>query len=123
MKVAVNNNVITVISDIPVAAAKAGLVDLIACDEKNNPIYKVGINLEGKGNLSQFGMVANTEIDGMLAVVIVEPIGIDRDTIKRKYGKAVVAAGKYCPVIAAAAASEEMLINVAFGDVEETVAE
>lgn len=121
MKVTVTNNVVTVVSDIPVAAVEAGYADLTACDEKNNPVYKVGVNLEGKGNLSQFGMVANTVIDGNLATVIVEPLGTAREDIKRKYGKAVVAAGKYCPVIAAAAASEEQLINAAFGDVEETV--
>ena len=123
MKVTINNNVVTVVSDIPMAAVEAGYADLIACDDKKNPVYKVAINLAGNGNLSQFGMVANTVIDGMLAVVVVEPLGTKREDIKRKYGKAVVAASKYCPVIAAAAASEETLINAAFGDVEETVAE
>jgi hypothetical protein len=36
--------------------------------------------------------------------------------MKAKYGKAVLAAQKYIPVIAAAAESEEALINEAFGD-------
>lgn len=121
MKVTVTNNVVTVVSDIPVAAVEAGYADLTACDDKKNVLYKVAVNLAGDGSLSQFGMVANTVIDGNLAVVIVEPLGTTRDDIKRKYGRAVVAASKFCPVIAAAAASEEMLINAAFGDVEETV--
>lgn len=119
MRVAINGNVVTVVSDIPMAAVEAGYADLTACDEKKNPVYRVAVNLEGNGNLSQFGMVANTVCKGKLAVVMVEPLGTTRDDIKRKYGKAVVAAAKYCPVIAAAAASEEMMINSAFGDLEE----
>ena len=37
----------------------------------------------------------------------------------RKYGKAVVAAKKYCPIIANAAVTEEEMLNEAFGAAEE----
>lgn len=119
MRVNVTNNIVTLVSDIPMAAVTAGYTDLTACDDKKNVLYKVALNLSGEGNISQFGMVANTVIDGMLAVVMVVPLDATREDIKRRYGKAVVAASTFCPVIAAAAASEEMLINAAFGDVEE----
>ena len=116
MKVKIDNNVVTLVSDIPMSVAEKGLVEPVAYDEKNNPVYRVKVDLDGNGSLSQFGMVANTVIEDMLAVVIVEPLGVTRECIKHKYGKAVVAARKYCPVIAAAAASEEAMINEAFGD-------
>lgn len=116
MKVKVNNNVVTVVTDIPVSVAKKGLVEPVAYDSNNNPVYKVRVDLDGNGSLSQFGMVANTVIDDKLAVVLVAPLGMSREEIKLKYGKAVVAAGKYCPVIAEAAAAEEAIIDAAFGD-------
>lgn len=123
MVVKVNENVLTVVSDIPVATALKGLTDLTAYDEKKNPVYKVQISLEGKGNLSQFGMVANSVVDGKAAVVIIEPIGTNMDVIKLKYGKAVVAAQKYIPIIANAAVTEEEMIAAAFGETTEATAE
>ena len=96
-------------------------IKAVAIDEKHNPVYKVGININGAGSIGQFGIVANTFIDGRLTVVIVEPLGTTKEEIKAKYGKAVVAANKYCPVIASAAASEEEIIDAAFGDFTEAV--
>lgn len=118
MVVSITENILTVVSDISMETINKGLTDLTAYDEKKNPIYKVAVNLEGNGNLSQFGMSANTVVDGKAAVVLVEPIGTTREEIKKKYGKAVVAAKKYTPIIAAAAASEEEIINDAFGTEE-----
>lgn len=116
MRVTVVANVLTVVSDISESTIKKGMTDLTAYDDKKNPLYKVAVDEAGNGKLGQFGMTANTYVDGMAAVVIVEPIGTTKEDIKRKYGKAVVAAQKYCPIIAAAATSEEELIDTAFGD-------
>lgn len=115
MVVSVNSNIITVVSDIPMTVVEKGYTDLTAYDEKKNPLYTVKINKDGTGNLSQFGLVANAVVDGKAAVVIVEKLDITEDEIKHKYGKAVVAASKFCPIIANAAVTEEEMIELAFG--------
>ena len=116
MRVEINSNVLTVETDIPVTVVEKGIADLTAYDEKKNPVYAVKVNPDGEGNISQFGLIANSFIDGKLAVVIVAPIGADREYFIRKYGKGVVAANKFCPIIAAAAASEEELLEAAFAE-------
>lgn len=119
MRVEISSNVLTVVSDIPVSTVEKGLTDLTAYDDKQKPLYTVKLSLEGKGNLSQFGMVANTVIEDKLAVVVVEDLGFTREDFMRKYGKVVVAAKKYCPIIANAAVTEEEMLNEAFGAAEE----
>lgn len=118
MRVVPNNNILTVETDIPVAVVERGIADLTAYDDKKNPLFTVKLNKDGKGNLSQYGLVANTIIDGKLAVVIVEEIGFTREDFIKKYGKGVVAAQKFCPIIAGAAASEEELLEAAFSTAE-----
>ena len=71
MRVEISSNVLTVVSDIPVSTVEKGLTDLTAYDDKQKPLYTVKLSLEGKGNLSQFGMVANTVFEDKLAVVVV----------------------------------------------------
>jgi hypothetical protein len=114
MRVNVTANVLTLVTDITEATIRKGMADLTAYDEKKNPVYKIALGAEG--NLSQYGIVANAFVEGKAAVVIVAPLGTTKDEMKAKYGKAVLAAQKYIPVIAAAAESEEALINEAFGD-------
>ena len=118
MRVRITENIITVETDIPKSVVENGIADLVAYDEKQNPLYAVKLGLDGTGNLSQYGLIANTIIDDKLAVVITEAFGIDREAIKKKYYKAVLAANKFCPIIAAAAASEEELVNSIFADAE-----
>lgn len=116
MRVEINSNVLTVETDIPVAIVEKGIADLTAYDEKKNPVYAVKVNPNGDGNISQFGLVANAILNNNLAVVVVAPIGADREYFIKKYGKGVVAAKKFCPIIAAAAASEEELLEAAFAE-------
>lgn len=118
MRVEINSNVLTIETDIPVTVVQNGIADLTAYDEKKNPLYAVKVNLAGVGNLSQFGLIANTEINGNLGVIIIEAIGTTRDDFKRKYGRAVVAAKKFCPIIAGAAVSEEEMLEAAFNNAE-----
>lgn len=118
MRVVPNNNILTVETDIPVAVVERGIADLTAYDDKKNPLFTVKLNKDGKGNLSQFGLSANSIIDGKLAVVIVEEVGFTREDFIKKYGKGVVAAQKFCPIIAGAAASEEELLEAAFSTAE-----
>ena len=118
MRVEINSNVLTVETDIPVSVIERGFVDPTVYDEKKNPLYTVRLNQNGKGSLGQLGMSANSIINDKLAVVIVEEIGFTRDDFKKKYGKSVIAAQKFCPIIAGAAASEEELLEAAFSTAE-----
>ena len=116
MRVSINNNVLTVVTDILAATVERGIADLTAYDEKKQPLYAVKVSADGKGNLSQYGLAANSIIDGKLAVVVVEEMDFTREDFIKRYGKAVVAANKYCPIIAGAAASEEEMLEAAFAN-------
>lgn len=117
MRVQVAENVLTVVTDISVAAAAKELTDPVVLDEKKQPIYRVAFDPSGaRVELSKFGIVANAVIDGNLAVVITEKMGITKDEIKQKYGKALVNAKKFCPIIAAAAAEAQAEIDEVFAD-------
>lgn len=115
MRVRINNNVLTVTTDISLEMAKKNLVDPILCDDKGSVLYKIAVDPNGNGALSKYGLVANsiTE-DGKLAVVIVEDIDITEEEIKQKYGKAVIAARKYCPLYTAEAEEAQAAIDEAF---------
>lgn len=118
MRVTINSNILTVETDIPAATVARGIADLTAYDDKKNPVYAVKVALDGAGAISKFGLVANSVIDEKLAVVIIEAIGFTREDFIKKYGKGVVAAQKFCPIIAGAAASEEELLDAAFGEAQ-----
>lgn len=118
MRVKINSNILTVTTDIPASVVERGIADLTAYDDKKQPLYAVKVAADGKGNLSQFGLVSNSIIDGKLAVVIVEELDFKVEDFKKKYGKGVIAANKYCPVIAGAAASEEEVLDAAFADAQ-----
>jgi hypothetical protein len=118
MRVKIESNVLTVETDIPVSVIERGIVDPTVYDEKKNPVYTVRLNENGKGSLGQLGMMANSIINDKLAVVIVEEIGFTREDFKKKYGRAVIAAQKFCPIITGAAATEEEMLEAAFADAE-----
>lgn len=115
MRVTIKNNVLTVVTDISLDVAKKNLIDPVICDDKGNVLYKIAVDPNGKGSLSKFGLVANsiTE-DGKLAVVIVEDMDITTEEIKQKYGKAVIAAKKFCPIYSNAADEAQAAIDEAF---------
>ena len=119
MRVEINANVLTVETDIPVTVVEKGLADLTAYDDRQNPVYAIKVNPDGKGNLSQYGIISNAIINDKLGVVIVERIGFTRDDFKKKYGESIIAAHKYCPIIAGVAATKEQLIDSVFGDAAE----
>lgn len=117
MRVTVSNNVISVITDIKLEAAKKNLVEPTLYDEKHNPIYQIQVDLSGKGQLSKFGLTANTVSDeGNLAVVIVDDMNMKEDDMKLKYGKAVIAAQKFCPMFANACAEAQEALDAAFAN-------
>lgn len=114
MRVKIEENILTVVTDVPKSVVDNGLADLTAYDDKQNPLYKIAVG--ANGSLTQFGISANSVVNGKLAVVIVEELGFTREDFVKKYGKAVVAAQKFCPIIANAAATEEEMLNAAFAE-------
>ena len=70
MRVKISSNILTVVTDIPAAVVERGIADLTAYDDKKQPLYKVKVSADGAGNLSQYGLVANSIVDGKLAVII-----------------------------------------------------
>lgn len=115
MRVNIQNNVISVITDIKLETAKKNLISPILCDDKGNVLYQIKVDPDGKGALSKFGITANSVTeDGKLTVVIVEEMGITVEEIKQKYGQAVIAAKKFCPLYAAEADEAEAAIEEAF---------
>lgn len=118
MRVRINSNILTVVTDIPAAVVERGIADLTAYDDKKQPLYAVAVAADGKGAIGQYGLKSNSIIDGKLAVVIVEEMDFSVEDFKKKYGKGVIAANKYCPIIAGAAASEEEVLDAAFADAQ-----
>ena len=114
MRTAINENVLTIVTDIPKSAVENGFAELVARNDKGDPQYVVKVSPDGKGDLSMYGLKANSIIDGKLAVVIVEEIGFEKEDFIKRYGKAAAVAAKYCPVIAEQAAAEEELIRSIF---------
>ena len=115
MRVNIQNNVISVITDIKLETAKKNLISPTLCDDKGNALYQIKVDPDGKGALSKFGITANSVTeDGKLAVVIVEEMGITVEEIKQKYGQAVIAAKKFCPIYTSAADEAQAAIDEAF---------
>jgi hypothetical protein len=114
MRVKVTNNIIKFVTDITLDAVQKRLVPPTLCDEKGNVLYKIAVNPDGRGDLSQYGIVANSIEDGKLAVVITERMDITADEIKQRYGKAIIAAQKFCPLYAAEVDEAQQAVDAAF---------
>ena len=117
MRVSINHNVLTVTTDIKLETAKKNLISPTICDDKGNVLYQIKVDPNGKGALSKFGITANSiTADGKLSVVIVEDMDITVDEIKQKYGQAVIAAKKFCPIYSNAADEAQAAIDEAFAE-------
>lgn len=114
MRVKVTNNIIKFVTDIALETVQKKLIPSTLCDEKGNVLYKISVNPDGRGDLSVFGIVANSVEDGKLAVVITERMDITAEEIKQRYGKAIIAAQKFCPLYAAEADEAQQAIDAAF---------
>ena len=115
MKATIKHNVLTVVTNIPVAAMTAGKIEKE--QEKDSPAYSVTIGA-AEGCLSKFGMKCNSVINGKAAVVIVLPV-MDTPADYKAYVKQV-----YGAALNAAKVTDEMAIKAqAYSDELEALIE
>lgn len=114
MRVSVEENRMTVVTDINKACIEKGYTDLTARDEKGNELYKICVNTEGNGSIGSCGCVINTFIDGMAAIAVTLPMGVELNDVKRTFGKPLANLKKYSLVIAGAAEAEEAAVEEIF---------
>ena len=116
MKVKLENNVLTVITDIKKETVEKGIASLKATDEKGNEVYAVSVASNGVGSLFDFNMVCNTYIDGKLALTMLLPMNTTKEDVQRKFGEKLVAAKKYTAQIAGKAIEKEAAIDAIFAE-------
>lgn len=122
MKASIKSNVLTVVTNIPVAAMLNGRLDKPAT--KDEGAYSV--EMSDRGELSKFGLKCNSVVNGKAAVVIVLPImenaAAYKQYVKNTYGAALTAA-QVTDVMAANAQaySDELDALIEAEDVEEAV--
>lgn len=116
MNVSYKNNTLTVVTDVTKAVIARGIAALEAKNDKQDTVYTVSAPVEGnnKASISIFGINTNCFIDDKAAAVIVMPVETTQADVEKKYGKALLAARKYIPVIAASATAEEIEITSLF---------
>ena len=108
------DNVLTVVTDITKESVEKGISNLKATDDKGNEVYAVGVDKNGTGSISDFGIVGNTFIDGKLALTMVLPMDTKQADVERTYGEKILAAKKYSEQIASDAKAKEDEIAALF---------
>lgn len=115
MEVKVENNVLTVITDVTEASMKKGLSNMKAHDEDGNEVYAVGVSKTGNACIDKFAFVGNTYVGGKLAATIVLPMEkATIEKVQKEYGENLLAAKKYTAQIAVEAAAKEAEIEALF---------
>ena len=99
--VKVENNVLTVITDITRDTVESGIASLTAHDEDGNMVYGVAVAENGKASFNDFSFTGNTYVDGKLAATMILPMAITQEEIMRVYGEYLLAAKKYTAQIEA----------------------
>lgn len=115
MEVKLENNVLTVITDVTEESMKKGLSNMKAHDEDGNEVYAVGVSKNGNASIDKFAFTGNTYVEGKLAATIVLPM--EKATIakiQKEYGEHLLAAKKYTAQIASEAAAKEAEIEALF---------
>ena len=119
-EVKVENNVLTVITDITQDVVESGVADLVAYDESGNAVYGAGISGNGKASFNGFSFTGNTYIDGKLAATMILPMGIKQEEMQKFYGEDLLKAKQYTEQIQETAADKIAEIAALF-PVEEEV--
>ena len=94
-EVKVENNVLTVITDITEDVVESGVADLVAYDEDGNAVYGASVSGNGKAQFNEFSFTGNTYIDGKLAATMILPMGMKVEEMQRFYGEDLLKAQQY----------------------------
>lgn len=118
-EVSVDNNVLTVVTDLTQDVVESGVAELVAFDENGNAVYGVVVSGNGKACFNEFSFTGNTYVDGKLAATMILPMGIKVEEIQKFYGEDLLKAQKYTEEIQASASAKIAEIAALFGDIEE----
>lgn len=114
-EVKVENNVLTIVTDVTEASMKKGLSNMKACDEDGNQVYAVSVNKSGTAHFDGFSFTGNTYVDGKLTATMVLPMNeASIVKIQKQFGEMLLAAKKYTKQIAEEAAAKEAEIEALF---------
>ena len=117
MEVKLENNVLTVVTDITEESVKKGISDLKARDEDGNEVYAAGVSNNGNANISSFSFTGNTYVDGRLAATMVLPMNQASLTkVQQAFGEMLLAAKTYTAKIAQEASAKEAEIAELFAE-------
>lgn len=97
----VENNVLTVVTDITRDVVESGVASLTAHDEDGNMVYGVAVSENGKASFNEFSFTGNTYVDGKLAATIILPMAITQEEIQKFYGENLLKAKAYTAQIEA----------------------
>ena len=114
-EVKVENNVLTVVTDVTEDSMKKGLSNMKAHDEDGNEVYAVAVSKSGSAGMTGFSFTGNTYVDGKLAATMVLPMDeASIAKIQKKFGEMLLAAKKYTAQIAQEASAKEAEIEALF---------
>lgn len=115
MQVNIENNVMTVITDVTEESMKKGLSNMKAKDEDGNEVYAVAVSKSGEAKIDFVSFTGNTYVDGKLAATMVLPMGKSSvDKVQKAYGEKLLLAKKYTAQIAQEASAKEAEIEALF---------
>ena len=114
MEVKLDNNVLTVITDVTESSMKKGLSNMKAHDDGGNEVYGVSVATDGKASFNAFSFVGNTYVEGKLAATIILPMAMTMDEVKKVYGEHLLKAKRYTAQIAEAAEVKTAEIEALF---------
>lgn len=117
LNIKLENNVLTVVTDVTEESMKKGLSDMKAHDEEGNQVYAVAVSKSGDAKIDRFSFTGNTYVDGKLAATMVLPM--DKASIakvQKAFGEMLLAAKKYTEQIAREAAEKEAEIEALFNN-------
>ena len=115
LQINLENNVLTVVTDVTEESMKKGISDMKAYDEDGNQVYAVAVNKSGNASIDGFSFVGNTYVDGKLAATMVLPMNkASINKVQKAFGEMLLAAKKYTEQIAREAAEKEAEIEALF---------
>lgn len=113
MHIKMQNNVLTVVTDITKEVVESGLAKLVATED-GNQVYGVSVANDGKASFNAFSFVGNTYVDGKLAATIILPMAMTMDEVKKVYGENLLKAQRYTAQIAEEAEAKTAEIAALF---------